>query len=408
MARQSKGRALVVGLGIAGMTAAVRLRQIGWQPVLIEKAAERRSGGYFIMLFGAGIASAQRLGVLEEIGDRLGEDVRAFEVDRAARRTPGMSPTGLNTPDGSRPRLILRGDAERALFGALGQDVEIRYSTTLAHIAQDADGAAVTLRNTATGAESVERFDLVVGADGMRSTVRRLAFGDQDYLHPMNYMTGATLLDEPPTGFTQQEGLVLAEPGRSVWTFPFADRAPSLLFSYRTDDIDAEFARAPIDSIRAAFGPQPPSPLLEDLFQRFEKAPDFLFDSVHQVKMPSWRAGRVVLLGDAAWCMTLYSGMGASSALAGGDLLGTMIQRHDGDLPAALAAWEQRMRPFITTQQEGAHKSRLLFTPHDRTQHILRTGLLRALNTPGIKTVLGRLMARNPEFVGKNTDIAAA
>ena len=63
-------RALVVGLGISGITAALRLRQIGWTPVIIERAADRRSDGYFIALFGAGRAAAQRLGILEKLTDR--------------------------------------------------------------------------------------------------------------------------------------------------------------------------------------------------------------------------------------------------------------------------------------------------------------------------------------------------
>ncbi|MEW1847138.1 monooxygenase, partial [Nonomuraea angiospora] len=58
-------RALVVGLGISGIATALRLRQIGWTPVIVERAAARRSDGYFIALFGAGRAAAQRLGILD-------------------------------------------------------------------------------------------------------------------------------------------------------------------------------------------------------------------------------------------------------------------------------------------------------------------------------------------------------
>jgi hypothetical protein len=56
----------------------------------------------------------------------------------------------------------------------------------------------------------------------MRSTVRRLAFGPEDYLHPLNYLIGATVLDKPIEGIGQDQGLTLAEPGRSAWIFPFA------------------------------------------------------------------------------------------------------------------------------------------------------------------------------------------
>ncbi|GAB3982428.1 FAD-dependent monooxygenase [Actinoallomurus acanthiterrae] len=400
-----RGRALVVGLGVAGIATAVRLRQVGWEPVLVERAAARRSSGYFIMLFGTGVASARRLGVLEAIGDRGHPELVNYEVDRAGRRTPGMNPANMPGVV-TRPRLLLRGDVEQGLFSALPADVEIRYSTVPTRITQDDSAAEVTLRDTASGATVTERFDLVVGADGMRSTVRELVFGPEVYLHPLNYMIGATALDAPIEGFGLHEGLIMAEPGRSAWTFPFSDHAPSLLFSYRTDDIDAEFARPPIESIRAAFGPEPAGPLLETLYTRFEQAPEHLFDAVHQVKMPTWHRGRVVLVGDAAWCVTLYAGMGASSGIAGGELLGTMLQRHPDDLPGALRAWEARMRPFIDIEQDSALIMRRIFTPHDRKEQIMRTVMLRLMTRPILRQAMGKIM-KGPDFTNKELDVAA-
>ncbi|MGW0202839.1 FAD-dependent monooxygenase [Nonomuraea sp. NPDC003201] len=396
-----RGRALVVGLGIAGIATALRLRQVGWEPVLVERAPARRSGGYFILLFGTGLASAQRLGALEAIGDRTPR-LPPYEVNRAGRHTAGMSLANLP----GKPRVVLRGDIERALFSALPADVEIRYSTVPTHITQDDSAAEVTLRDTASGATVTERFDLVVGADGMRSTVRRLAFGPEEHLHPLNYMIGATVLDRPIEGLGQGQGLTLAEPGRSAWIFPFSDHPPGLLFSYRTDDVDAEFARPPIESIRAAFGPRPAGPLLEKLFTAFEQAPESLFDSVNQVKMPRWHHGRVVLVGDAAWCVTLYAGMGASSGIAGGELLGTMVQRHPGDLPGALRAWEARMRPFIQTEQDSALIMRRLFTPHDRKELVMRGAMLRLMRTPVIGPAMGKIM-NGPDMKNKTFDVAA-
>ncbi|XVQ06225.1 FAD-dependent monooxygenase [Spirillospora sp. CA-255316] len=396
------GRALVVGLGIAGIATALRLRQVGWEPVLVERAPARRSSGYFIMLFGTGVASAGRLGVLDAIGDRTTARTAAYEVNRSGRRTPGMTPANLP----GRPRQLLRGDIEQALFSALPADVEIRYSTVPTRITQDDSAARVTLHDTASDTTVTESFDLVVGADGMRSTVRGLAFGPEEYLHPLNYMIGATVLDREIEGFRRDEGVTLAEPGRSATLFPFQDHAPSLLFSYRTDDIDAEFTRPPIESIRAAFGPQPPGRLLEILFRRFEEAPEYLFDSVQQVKMPRWHRGRVVLVGDAAWCVTLYAGMGASSGIAGGELLGTMLQRHPGDLPGALRAWEARMRPFIRTEQNSALLMRKIFTPHDRREQVLRTAMLRIMRAPALGRSMGKIM-KGPDMSNKELDVAA-
>ncbi|EPH46521.1 FAD-dependent monooxygenase [Streptomyces aurantiacus] len=398
------GRALVVGLGIAGIATAVRLRQIGWDPVVVERAPTRRSGGYYIALFGSGVASARRLGVLERIGDRSGPGVALYDVDRNGNRRPRVH---LGALDGG-PRPLLRGDVEQGLFAALPDDVEIRYSTVPTRIVQDDSGARVTLRDTASDTTADERFDLVVGADGMRSTVRGLAFGPRRHLYPMNYMIGVTLLDGPVDGFGLSDGLILAEPGRSAWAFPFADRAPSLLFSYRTQNVDAEFSRPPIESLRAAFGPEPTGPLLEGLLTRYEQAPDALFDSVQQVRMDSWHRGRVVLIGDAAWCMTLYSGMGVSSGIAGGELLGTMLRRHHGDVHGALRAWEARMRPFIRTQQDSALVSgRRMFTPQDRKELIVRAGMSRLMRAPGLGKAICRKLLDSKDMRAKNVDVAA-
>ncbi len=400
-----RGRALVVGLGIAGLATALRLRQVGWEVVVIERAPERRTDGYFILLFGTGTAAARRLGVLDAIGDRSGPQLVQYEVNRTGRRTPGMSP--LNLPGAAKPRQMLRGDVEAGLFDALPDDVEIRYSTVPVAITQDEAAAEVTLRDTASGETVTERFDLVVGADGMRSTVRELAFGVRDCLHPLNYMIGVTVLDGPVDGFGLHDGLILAEPGRSAWVFPFVDHAPSLLFSYRTADIDAEFDSPAIESIRAAYGPEPFGPLLEGLFQRYERAPHALFDSVQQVKLPQWHRGRVVLVGDAAWCLTLYSGMGASTGLAGGELLGTMLERHPGDVPGALAAWEGRMRPFIVTEQRAALMMRRIFTPHDRREQIMRVAMIQAARRPVLRHVVAKMM-NGKDLQHKQIDIAAA
>ncbi|MGX9226215.1 hypothetical protein ACWV95_07635 [Streptomyces albus] len=167
------------------------------------------------------------------------------------------------------------GDIEAALHDAVAPRTEIRYGTTPISLDEDPGGVDVTLRTTASDevTETTERFGLVVGADGLRSTVRRLAFGpDARFMRPLGHIIGATILKEPVPGHRPQDGVVLAEPGRSVWTFPFSDHRPGLLFNYRTDDEDAQFRRPPVESLRRAFGPEPAGPVLEHLLGQFEQA----------------------------------------------------------------------------------------------------------------------------------------
>lgn len=396
-------RVLVVGLGISGIATAIRLHKLGWQPVLIERAPERRKGGYFIALFGTGKASARRLGVLDSLVDRNSLRMATYEIDRAHHRTKGMS--FVDAPGAPLP--LLRGDVENSLFSALPKDVEIRFATVPTRIEQDTQGADVTLTHTKSGTSTTERFDLVVGADGMRSTVRRLVFGPhEDFLHPLNYMIAACVLRNPVPGYATHEGLVLAEAGRSAWVFPFANHNPTLLFSYRVDDVAAQFRGRPIDSLRKAYGPEKTGSVLSHLLKEFETADEYLFDSTNHVRMPSWHKGRVVLVGDSAWCLTLYSGMGVSTGLAGGELLGNMLETYPDDMERALTRWEEKLRPFIEDTQRGSLKSRAFFTPANEAQRVVRAVSIRLMSNRLTGPIVRKVM-RDKDLKAKTIDIVA-
>ncbi|MFI9534402.1 FAD-dependent monooxygenase [Nocardia fusca] len=165
-------RALVVGLGIAGMSAAIGLRRAGWTPVIVERAPQRRTGGYFVGLFPEGRQAAADLGIADHLHTR-NPDRKAggnsWSVDRQGRRRPALG--FLDQP--GEPAAVLRGDIEAALWQNI-TGVEVRFGTTPVAITEGPAEVQVLLEKADTGAQYRESFDMVVGADGMRSSVRRM------------------------------------------------------------------------------------------------------------------------------------------------------------------------------------------------------------------------------------------
>lgn len=409
-ASTSQPRALVVGLGIGGLASAIRLSRIGWDVTIVERSRQRRRGGYFVALFRAGALPADRLGMRHLMHDRASQTGGNWDIDRAGNKSPGLGYNGLTGGNDIDKigDLIIRGDIENAGYDALPQNVTVRFATSPVSIEQDPDGVDVTLQERDSESTTTERFELVVGADGIHSTVRRLAFGieEKDVLVPTGYMIAACTLDSPVPGYKMQDSLILSEINRSCWVFAFEDHNPTLLFSYKADDLAAEKKRNPIDSIKDAFASKEGyGETLSWLIDQFEQADEFLFDSADQVHMDSWHRGRVVLMGDAAWCLTLYSGMGASSAIAGSDALGTFLERNGNDVQRSLSQWENHMRPFIKKNMKSGMDMRSFFTvgsQKEATARKVRTKLMKSRLMEKFGTNL-----RKRAFASKIQDIAA-
>ncbi|PWH05444.1 hypothetical protein DEO23_12745 [Brachybacterium endophyticum] len=255
MEQRTRPRALVVGLGISGISSALALHRAGWDPLIIERAPERRTGGYFMAVFGSAKKAAEDLGIGGRLVDHRPQETMTYSIDRDGRRAPGRSFADIPVD----PYLTMRGDVESAAYDTLiaaVPDVEIRYGTVPVALEQDERGVDVTLRSTA-GSETVDHVELVVGADGVHSSIRRLAFApDSVALRPLGSMICAFALNDDLPTLPRGISASLTEARRSFHVYPFDDRPSTVLFSYRTDDVRAEMSVPPADRLREVYGPR--------------------------------------------------------------------------------------------------------------------------------------------------------
>lgn len=373
-------RALIVGLGIGGMSAAIALKRQGWMPVIIERAAERRKGGYFIGLREEGKNAAAALGVLDVMEKRTPDHIQFWDVrkDGTRKRIADL------TQETNAPIAVLRGDIEEALWHGIEGQVEVRFGTIPVSIINGATQVHVTLQSD-DGQETTETYDLVIGADGVRSTVRKLIFGpDEVFFHSIGTMLCAFPLARPVAGFKAGDGLMIADVKRTLTVFPLEGRPSTALFSYRTQHPERASKKDPFPTLRHIFADLDVNGIVSKALEDLSATDDFLFDSVQMVKMPHWSKGRVLLLGDSAWCLTLYSGMGASAGMIGGQALGEALAACPDDLDAALQMFEDQMRPFVRKHQKFIALRSQLFVPSNRIslwgRRVLWQILLRSRN----------------------------
>ncbi|WP_280233615.1 FAD-dependent oxidoreductase [Nocardia cyriacigeorgica] len=382
-------RALVVGAGIAGLATAARLHRQGWDVLVIERAPARRSSGYLVNLHGPGYDAAERLGLVPALTPR---DIGFFTsvlVHADGREKFAIPAAVAEAAVGARALSLFRGDLESALYDAVADLVDIRFGTTVRAITQRADGVAAVLDDG-----THHQAELLIGADGVHSRIRELVFGtEHEYFEDLGHMVGAFPLDAVPEHVPEGVGTTFIGPGRTAAVMNLGPQRSSAFFTYRCADTEAELALGAAPALVRAFGDLGGG--VADALGRLEADPAAAyFDSVGQIVMDRWSRGRVVLLGDAAWCVTVFAGYGAALALDGADRLGDAVAEHGDDIPAALEAWETALRPEVRKRQALARRGMARFAPSSRAQVLAGELMLRAITLPGIRGLVQRSIQR--------------
>lgn len=348
----TKPRALICGAGIAGPVLAYWLDRAGWDVTILEIAAGIRSGGQTVDLRGAGRTVVDRMGLLDRARELAQTQHGIAWVDRRSRRRAEMLVDTFGGEGIVSEIEIQRGDLATCLYEPTAERLDYRFGHTITDLDDRGDRVLVSC-GPPDGHQQTEEFDLVMGADGPHSVVRRLAFGPESAFlrHLGGYMSWFSAPDD-----LGEEGwyLMYNEPGGLVASIRrpqdrHGEAKAGLSFASAPIAYDRRDATAQRQLIADRFGRA--RGIAPSLVDAMWQAEDFYLDAIVQVIMQHWSRGRVVLVGDAGYCPSPLTGLGTSLGLVGAYVLAGELAAA-GDLSAGLRRYEHRLRPYV---RQGQH-----------------------------------------------------
>ena len=364
-------RIAISGAGVAGAALAHWLHRTGHTPTVIEQAPRFRAGGYMIDFWGVGYQVAQRMGIedpiraagyqiewLRSVGSR--GEVKADVDVNVFRRMIGDDFTSLP-----------RGDLAAAVYATIEDKVETIFGDSIATVDEGSDGVRLTFDKGPP-----RDFDLVIGADGLHSNMRRLAFGpEEDFEHYLGCKVAACVVD----GYRPRDELVYvtyATPGRQLARFALRGDRTMFLFVFRAGHHGAGIT--PKDQLRNEFSDVGWES--REILAALDDVDDVYFDVVSQIRMDRWSRGRALLIGDAAGCISLLGGEGTGLAMTEAYVLAGELARAGADHRRAFDAYEARLRPFIKAKQAGATRNIPFFATRTRFGLWFRNVAMRTMN----------------------------
>jgi 2-polyprenyl-6-methoxyphenol hydroxylase-like FAD-dependent oxidoreductase len=307
----------------------------------------------------------------------LGYAVREVRfVDRRGRKAGGFGVDVFRRLTDGRFTSLRRSDLSRTLFERLGGGVETLFGDSIASIEEVGDGVRLGFDRA-----SERKVDLVVGADGLHSRVRALAFGaEAEFEVPLGYHVAAF----EARGYRPRDDLLYVThgvPGRQVSRFTMREDRTLFLFVFRDEFAPGEPStdeerKAAVARAFRGIGWECPR-----ILAAMQEAGGIYYDRVSQIRMNRWASGRTVLVGDAAACVSLLAGEGTGLAMAEAYVLAGELAA-GGDPAAAFARYEARMRPFLARKQASAAKFASSFAPRTALGIIIRNFVTRLLRAP--------------------------
>ncbi|TRW79024.1 oxidoreductase [Mycolicibacterium sp. 018/SC-01/001] len=342
-------KAVISGASIAGPVLAFWLAEAGWHVTVVERADQLRTSGYPVDVRGAAVDVVTRMGLHEQLVEHRYRHVPVALLSPRGHRLCTLDYGNLLGSSGEGDVEISRAELSAVLFQASADRVEYVFSESITALRELDSGIEVTFER-----RPAEIVDVVIGADGIHSNVRALAFGPEDrYLRHLGPYVA--VWDLPDDAFAPGAGFFYSHPGRTVLVERPFDGAPGRAFATfvhpAPGTIDRRDSAAVADAFRTAFA--------EDRWRTAEvldtmsDSGDVYVDTVSQVRMPRWSEGRVALVGDAAYAPAFLSGQGTSIAIAGAYVLARELCAHERPQDAFIA-YERRLRDYVTKNQDLA------------------------------------------------------
>jgi 2-polyprenyl-6-methoxyphenol hydroxylase-like FAD-dependent oxidoreductase len=342
--------------------------------------------------WGVGYDVAEKMGLLPRIHE-LGYRVREVRfVDQRGRRTGGFSAEVLGRMTNGRFTSLRRSDLSTAIYGALDEGVETLFGDSI--VALDEGHEVVHVRFERAASREAE---LVIGADGLHSRVRRIMFGPQSSFETsLGYHVAAFEVD----GYRPRDELVYichAVPGKQISRFAMRGDKTLFLFVFRDEYVtglgswEERDRKQILTQVFADVGWECPQ-----ILAAMSDVGDIYFDRVSQVRMNRWTKGRTALVGDAAACVSLLAGEGTGLAMAEAYVLAAALHACDGDHRPAFTRYQDSMMPFLKSKQESAAKFASSFVPKTMVGIMFRDAVTRLLRIPRIADyVIGRDLRDN-------------
>ncbi|WP_326819797.1 FAD-dependent monooxygenase [Streptosporangium sp. NBC_01756] len=382
----SERTVLISGAGVGGPTAAYWLARHGFRVTVVERAQGLRSSGNPVDVRGSAVDVAERMGLLSRLREAATGTTGLSFVNASGRRIGRMDMRAVQQADEVE---LPRGDLASILYEASRDHAEFLFEDSIASLDQDEHGVEVTFDRT-----DPRRFDLVIGADGLHSTTRRLAFGAESGLarHMGLYVATTPLGGRTGPG---RDILMHNTPGKAVAVSPtpsgdlafFLYRSPAEPgFDYR----DTEQHKRLLTSAFADVSWRVP-----DLLEHVRTAEDLYFDSVSQVRLPRWWNGRVALLGDAASCVSLF-GDGSTLAMTGAFTLAEELASSPDDPQAAFRRYETTHRRLVEPKQRNVGQAAALLVPATRLGILARNLATHLWPAVAVATRLRHTLSRTP------------